>query len=83
MFIYGHINPKKYTKVFCPITRQNSIRAKIININRKIYIIWFKQEIFGLFGLTEDLFNVIRAKTSLIMNSIIEKADEASAGEKR
>ena len=30
---------------FCTISRRNSIRAKINNINRKIYVIWIKQEI--------------------------------------
>ena len=34
-----------------------------------------------LFRLTDTLFVVIHANTSLIQNSIVEKADEASSGE--
>ena len=80
--IHGHISLKNYTKVFCIITGINSFRAKINNINRKIYIIWIKQEIYSvLFGLTDNLFDIIHENTSLIQDSILEKVDEARLGE--
>ena len=34
-----------------------------------------------LFGLTDNLFIVIHENTSLVYDSIVEKADEASSGE--
>ena len=47
VFIHEHISLKNYTKVFCIINKRNSIRTKINIINRKMYIIWIKQEIFS------------------------------------
>ena len=67
---------ENYTMVFCTITRRNSIRAKINNINRKIYII---SKYLVFFGLTDNLIDVFHENTSLVQDSVVE--DEASSGE--
>ena len=47
-------------------------RFTLFGLNRRYSVV---------FGLTDNLFDIIHENTSLIQDSIVEKADEASSGE--
>ena len=47
-------------------------RFTLFELNRRYSVV---------FGLTDNLFDIIHENTSLIQDSIVEKADEANSGE--
>ena len=65
----------------CRIIRKNSFRARLIILTGKFTLFGLCSRYSALWGLTSNLFDVINENASLIHDSNVEKAYDASSGE--
>ena len=77
MFIKGHISLKNYTKVFAESLGEIILESKLIVFTGGFILLGLNSRYSVLLGLTDNLFDVIHENTSLIQDSIAERANEA------
>ena len=79
VFIYGHnIGLKNHIKVFCRVIKRYSIgRPRLIILTGRFILFGLNCRYTISLGYTDNIFDVIHAKTSLIQDKIVEKSDEA------
>ena len=81
-FVYqGKYRSNKLHQGFCRITGRNDIRVKIIIFTGRFILLGINSRYSVLLRLADNFFDVILENTSLIKDSIAERAIEVSSGE--
>ena len=57
------------------------LEPRLIILTRRFTLFGLNRRYSVLFGLTDNLFDVIHVNTSQIQDSVVEKADEVRSGE--
>ena len=68
-------------RYFALSIREIVLEPRLILLTGRCTLFGLNRRYSVLFGLTDNLFDIILENTSLIQDSIIEKADEANSGE--
>ena len=79
MFIKAHIDLKNFTKVFYRITGKKYTRVGLI-VFIGFILLGLNSRYSVLLGLTDNLFHVVQKNSSLVQDSIAERANEVSSG---
>ena len=59
-----------------------ALKPRLIILRERFILFELNRRYSVLFGLADNLFDVIHENTSVIQDSIVEKTDKASSGEK-
>ena len=81
MLIHGHISLKDYTKFFALSLGEIVLEPRLVILTGRFTLFGLNRIYSVLFGLTDNLFDIIHENIFIIQDSIVEKADEASLGQ--
>ena len=74
VFIKGHIGLKNYTKIFAKSQGEIILESRLTVFTGGFILLGLNSRYSVLLGLTDNLFDVIHENTSLLQNSIAERA---------
>ena len=77
----GTYRSEKLYQVFCRNTGEIILESRLIVFTGEFTLFELNSIYSVLLGLTDNLFDVIHKNTSLIQDSIVERATEESSGE--